>query len=331
MSHEDYWVKRGQKKFQADSWDTLCQWARDGRLKLSDEYKTPENSQWRSIEREPILSSLIPERERLILKRGDVTYRAPNYELIQEWAKRGQVSPEDMVYSSYTQLWTSVSELDTIMKCIPATVITKLAQNKQRRSHLEMALEPQHQKIEAQESETADKGLKGLDSGSSHQIADEDKETDAIVPVLKPSSNMVQEICAPIYDAARLFIVIKDLRPLDRIKGDCVLKSMGLDCQGMSKEEAFTALILGLKKHQQNYLSNEVSARSLGAGNIYEQLQQFIKSIEQQQHVIGNLAEERFVIGNQNRPKMTPEEASLMIYLQTVVEQMIKAVRAFKQ
>ena len=39
---------------------------------------------------------------------------------------------------------------------------------------------------------------------------------------------------------------------------------MSLDCQGMSKQEAFAALVLGLKKHQQNYLSNEVSARSMG-------------------------------------------------------------------
>ena len=325
MSHEDYWVKRGQKKFQADSWDTLCQWAREGRLKLSDEYKTPENHQWRSIQREPVLSSLIPERERLILKRGEASYRAPNYELIQEWAKRGQVSPEDMVYSSYTQLWTPVSELGTIMKCIPDAVISKLAQKKERRRDLEMALEPQEKNVKL-EPEFSEGNVSTLELNH-----DEDKDTDAIIPILKPSAEMIKEICAPIYDTARLFIVIKDLRPLDRIKGECVLKSMKLDCQGMSKQEAFASLIGGLKKHQQFYLGNEVSARSLGAEAIYDKLNEFIQSTELQQHVIGKRAEERFVVGNQNRPKMTPEEASLMINLQTAVEQMIQAVRAFKQ
>ncbi|MAD61660.1 MAG: hypothetical protein CMH49_09170 [Myxococcales bacterium] len=345
MSHEDYWVKRGQKKFQADSWDTLCQWAREGRLKLSDEYKTPESHQWRSIQREPVLSSLMPERERLILKRGEASYRAPNYELIQEWAKRGQVSPEDMVYSSYTQLWTPVSELGTIMKCIPDAVMAKLAQKKERRRDLEMALEPQEKNLTRDtdspkkdvSTESQEKNVKLEPDSPKKDVSilelnnDEDKDTDAMIPILKPSAEIIKEICAPIYDTARLFIVIKDLRPLDRIKGECLLKSMKLDCQGMSKQEAFASLIEGLKKHQQFYLGNEVSARSLGAEAIYDQLNGFIKCTEQRQHVIGKRAEERFVVGNQNRPKMTSEEASLMINLQTAVEQMIQAVRAFKQ
>ncbi len=334
MSHDGYWVRREQKKFQANSWDTLCQWAREGRLKLTDEYKTPESPQWRLVQRDPMLSSMIPEREQLILKRGDATYRAPNYELIQEWAKKGQVSPDDMVYSNYTQLWTAVSEIEAIMQCIPQLVITKLEQKKARRKNLEFALDD-HQQTEVSVKVVQEVDLDSEEQQTEEQQTEEqqteEQQTDAIIPILKPSSAIIQEICAPIYDVARLFLVIKDLRPLDRIKGECLLKSLKLDCQGMSKKEAFSEAILALKKHQELYLSNELSARSLGADEVFQTLMSFIESIEQEQDVIGNLDEERFVVGNQNRPKMTPDEASLMIKLQTIVEQMIQAVRAFKQ
>ena len=104
MSRPGFWIKRGERLFEASSWDMICEWAQSGRIKLNDHYSTPQTRGWREVRRDPTLSGLIPKRERLLLKRGDEEYSAPNYEVIQDWARRGQVSPDDMIYSSYTQL-----------------------------------------------------------------------------------------------------------------------------------------------------------------------------------------------------------------------------------
>lgn len=321
MSRQGYWVKRDEKKFEGSSWETLCQWASQGRLKLSDEFITPENAQWRLVEREPTLSALIPQRERLVLKRGDHTYRAPNYELIQQWASRGQVSPQDLIYSSYTQLWTSVKDLANIMKYIPEEVIKKTADRQARR----------HGVAEYQVSSFREIDAQSKFQDGDEQYIDGEGDTEAMIPALQPTPAMVKEVCAPIYDAARLFIVIKDLRPLDRLKGECLLKSLDLDCQGMSKKEALSIILDKMQKHQRAYLANEVSASSIGAVEVYTNLIEFISLLEQGLDIIGSLDDERFVVGNQNRPKMTADEATLMINLHSAVEQMIHAVRVFKQ
>ena len=364
MSRQGYWVKRDEKKFEASSWETLCQWASQGRLKLSDEFITPENAQWRLVEREPTLSALIPQRERLVLKRGDHTYRAPNYELIQQWASRGQVSPEDLIYSSYTQLWTSVNDLANIMKYIPEEVIKKTADRQTRRrgvaeyqgssfreidsqsdfqggdesvqaktllatSRLKQEQQPLYEPSESASANMSNDGE--VEAHDHEQYIDGESDTEAMIPALQPSPAMIKELCAPIYDAARLFIVIKDLRPLDRLKGECLLKSLELDCQGMSKKEALSITLDKMQKHQREYLANEVSASSIGAVAVFKNLIEFISLLEQGLDIVGSLDDERFVVGNQNRPKMTADEATLMINLHSAVEQMIHAVRLFKQ
>ena len=111
----------------------MCQWAKKGRLKLDDGFMTPETFKWKLVERDPTLSALIPRVERLILKRGEDT--GSNYEFVQSWARKGQVSPEDMIYSSYTQLWARVSDLPSIMEHIPDQVIQQHKEKQKRRKN----------------------------------------------------------------------------------------------------------------------------------------------------------------------------------------------------
>ena len=133
MSKRGYYLRRGDQIFEGYSWEQLCEWAAQGRIKPDDRFMTPESSTWREVEREPTLISLIPHRERLLLKRGDQTYKASGYEMIQTWAEKGQVSPDDQLYSSYTQLWTRVSELPNIMKHMPQLVLQKFEAKQSRR------------------------------------------------------------------------------------------------------------------------------------------------------------------------------------------------------
>ena len=106
---------------------------------------------------------------------------------------------------------------------------------------------------------------------------------------------------------------------------------MSIDCQGMNKQEAFGHVLKGLQVHKQAYLVNETSANSLGALQLYSSLSDFMKQLEIGLPIIGKLDEIRFVVGNQNKPKISPEEAALMLSLHSAVEQMVYAVRQFKQ
>lgn len=332
MSNRGYYLRRGDQIFEGASWEQLCEWATQGRIKPSDRFMTPESSKWRDVEREPTLLSLIPHRERIILRRGDHTYKASGYEMIQIWAAKGQVSPDDQVYSSYTQLWTSVRDLPSIMEHIPKIVLDKteaLHKRRQVLAHLQIqdveesrssSLSDDHFSLESESYEDSP-------SSNEHHL----QATEMITPVHKPSESSIKEIIAPIYDSARLFISVKEMRPLDRIKGECFLSSLNLDCQGMNKREALSGLSKQLGNHVKSYFPDEISARSIGAIDVYFSIKDFLAALDDGLENIGKVEEERFVVGNHNRPKLSAEESSLMIYLHSCIEQMISAVRAFKQ
>lgn len=327
MSQRGYFIRREEKSFQASSWEQLCDWASSGRVKPDDDFMTPESSQWRQVKREPTLSILIPHSERLLLKRGDQTYKAQSNEMLQEWAAKGQVSPDDLVYSTYTQLWTRVSDLPSLMNCIPELVHEKMRERQIRRHNVSL-LTP-HQSHPMNASNDHD-----LLQDESESVVNDSKSThygESTDSILQLSAQSLQQICAPLYDTARLFIVIKELRPLDRLNGECKLSSLHIDCQGMNKHEALTALRDGLISHQREFFPDETSARSIGALSVYEALHDFLNTLDDGLPHVGHLDESRFVVGNQNRPKMSAEESTLMINLHSCIEQMISAVRNFKR
>ena len=505
MSRPGFWIKRGERLFEASSWDMICEWAQAGRLKLNDQYSTPQTRELREVRRDPTLSGLIPKRERLLLKRGDREYSAPNYEVIQDWARRGQVSPDDMIYSSYTQLWARVSDLPSITQLIPEYVIKlnderslrrgsinksfnhdtstssmpeptsktltdvlasqsatqvdhqtsdpdiDLAESRDRSRDLSSSFHQQsthppqkkapvdmlqfnhaeineeidnllndielidfelderddepyvddllnhfkqadnqahtpdlndgHQDVQSDHEDDRSGQLSNykpsdkIDEEHADEQADEpsrdmgyqpddenykesgeqaegqgrmydaaqnfqqdheppldgsEMATEILLPHLRPSPQDIKSICAPFYDTARLFIAIKDLRPLDTIPEGSVLQSLDLNCQGLSKKEAMRTLRQKLSQHAEAYLSDEVSAITLGAIELYQAQNRLIELLIEVDPYIGQISQERFVIGNANRPKMTSKEAEAMLNMHSCVEHLIRCVKNYK-
>ena len=518
MSRPGFWIKRGERLFEASSWDMICEWAQVGRLKLTDQYSTPQTRGWREVRRDPTLSGLVPKRERLILRRGSQEYSAPNYEVIQDWARRGQVSPDDMIYSSYTQLWAKVSDLPSITQLIPDYVIQRNAERAHRRGSISHSFEgddvvdlpvssPSKALADALFSintsgvKTTAEELKEVkhDSGESREdmggddtttedpgditsaqelpssipsknhthseevLADQAREatdeltrgehdsddeslsatppdtqrsnqleerspsdhvqsaplstpnlsiaeastpstsepsarssamassehegqspvrnsediphlvddgwadlkrepdhapesrsavtpdmdpeplqdqvipdssemtTETLIPRLRPSVEEVTAICAPFYDTARLFIAIKDLRPLDHIPDQSRLEALDLNCQGLSKKQALNAVHAKLVQHQELYFSNEADVMRLEAHDLHAAQGQLIELLSEVDPYIGVVSEERFVIGNENRPKMTSQEAESMLRMHACIEQLIRCTKKYKE
>lgn len=355
MSRHQYLIKRDENVFEASSWEELCQWAREGRIKLGDEFHTPSTSSWRAVSRDPTLSGLIPKRERLILKRGDQKFGAPDYELIQKWAAQGQVSPEDLIFSSYTQLWARVTDLPSIMKHIPSRIIVKTEERAQRRRQI-LEGEGGEERVSPVSRENLEEGRPAqaeerppldeeviltndpsnppsiilTDSAEAHRTETEEKDTDAAIAPLRPSREDVEKICAPSYDAARLFLILRELRPLERLEGQCKLNSLKLNCADMTKREAIQALHDALQNHINAYLPDEVSAASIGAKPLFQALHRLQDRLMMSLEHVGQVAEERFVVGNENRPKVTPEEALAMQNLQSAFEALVQATKRFK-
>jgi hypothetical protein len=154
--------------------------------------------------------------------------------------------------------------------------------------------------------------------------------TETLLPKISFDQPDTTTLCAPFYDTARLFITIKDLRPLDKIQGESWLNSLDLNCQGMSKKEALSILRDKLSHHRDLYLPDEASALALGAHDLYLAQAQLIELLIEVEPYIGEMSDERFVIGNNNRPKMTSQEADAMLKMHSCVEQLIRCAKNYK-
>ena len=178
--------------------------------------------------------------------------------------------------------------------------------------------------------------LTGLSLGNvsthdDHLYHQDEIDTDAAIESLRPSQSDIQHICAPAYDAARLFLVAQDLRPLDLVPSPTFLSSVKLECGGLDKRSAFSALSKALMLHLNDYLPDTLSARAIGAQDLRKAMTTLIEALNQHEDVIGMISEERFVIGNDNRPKITPEEASVMRELQVHIQQLVRETKRYKE
>ena len=69
----------------------------------------------------------------------------------------------------------------------------------------------------------------------------------------------------------------------------------------------------------------------LEAHDLHAAQGQLIELLSEVDPYIGVVSEERFVIGNENRPKMTSQEAESMLRMHACIEQLIRCTKKYKE
>ena len=145
----------------------------------------------------------------------------------------------------------------------------------------------------------------------------------------------IKVILDPYYDAARLFLVAREMRPLDYVQGRCDVPSFNMEFEGQDKKKVFQAMSQCLSEHLMA-IKNKV--KTLKSSTIVTTLTPLLtaaealqRSIDDSIDVIGRIGPERIVVGNQNRPKMTAEEVNAMAHIYTNFGGVISAANVLKK
>ncbi len=129
----------------------------------------------------------------------------------------------------------------------------------------------------------------------------------------------------PFYDAARVFVVTRDLRPGELLETSCRMPGVVDDFLGTAKRAIYHRVTDVLQGHLERVVRParaEMRPDELpGFERMLDRAEQFVGILDGARDLIGKKPPERVVIGNQGRPKMTPEE-------EQVVQRLDKALKA---
>jgi hypothetical protein len=135
------------------------------------------------------------------------------------------------------------------------------------------------------------------------------------------------------YDLARLFMICKDMRPLELLQGTCFVPTLQQNLESMEKKKIFEIIYQHLLNQIQpqltNILSNHTQHDTLK--DLHQTSQYLLHYFEAGLDCIGLIGVDRIVIGNQNRPKMTAEEEKCMIDLHHLIKQAILIIKQMKK
>lgn len=129
------------------------------------------------------------------------------------------------------------------------------------------------------------------------------------------------------YDVAKVFVYTRDLRPGELLESSCTLGQNGEDFLGTAKRGIYHRLTAALEQHIEGPVRAarpEMSADEVpGYELMVFRAQQLLEVMRRAEPLIGQKPPERFIVGNTGRPKMSPEEESLIVEIDTVLKRLI--------
>jgi hypothetical protein len=129
------------------------------------------------------------------------------------------------------------------------------------------------------------------------------------------------------YDVAKVFVYTRDLRPGELLESSCTLGQNGEDFLGTAKRGIYHRLAGALERHIEGPVRAaraEMSGDELaGYELMLSRAHQLLEVMRRAEPVVGQKPPERFIVGNTGRPKMSPEEESLIVEIDTVLKRLI--------
>jgi hypothetical protein len=129
------------------------------------------------------------------------------------------------------------------------------------------------------------------------------------------------------YDVAKVFVYTRDLRPGELLESSCTLGQNGEDFLGTAKRAIYHRLANALEQHIDGPVRAARTEMSADEGPGYELMleraKQLLEVMRRAEPLIGQKPPERFIVGNTGRPKMSPEEESLIVEIDTVLKRLI--------
>ncbi|MCB9538465.1 MAG: hypothetical protein H6704_19610 [Myxococcales bacterium] len=129
------------------------------------------------------------------------------------------------------------------------------------------------------------------------------------------------------YDVARAYVVTKDLRPGELLETACKLPSTNDSFLGQGKKPIYMTLRKRIDEHIAGPLAAvaddlEPSNRP-GYALLMHRAHELAAVLAEGERVIGQKGPDRVVVGNQGRPKMSPEEATIMLRIDAALKGLI--------
>ncbi len=129
------------------------------------------------------------------------------------------------------------------------------------------------------------------------------------------------------YDVARAYVVTKDLRPGELLETACKLPTTNDSFLGQGKKPIYMTLRKRIDEHIAGPLAAiaadlEPSNRP-GYALLMHRAHELAAVLAEGERVIGQKGPDRVVVGNQGRPKMSPEEADVMLRIDAALKGLI--------
>ena len=298
-------IQRGEERYQALGEEQLIAWAREGRVQSGDLLFVPAHGAWQAAESYPPLTQLLLERSPYLIQRGTQRYPVPSIELLQEWLDEGRIAEDDQVWSAAAGRSFTALELSGL----------SLQQRQGEGTRQETPALEQRAPLQGSEAPAAP------EARTSSRVAEEIKQLQAEsapeppAPPPEPGARAAPaRSIRPLYDAVRVFVAARTLRPGERLARPARLSPEGPSLEGEEKRTIFERLIAHLEA--QRALPLDEAQRA--------QLEQLIELLKAGLPQIGARPPERLVVGHGNAPMMCFEERALMEELHQALGALIR-------
>ena len=303
-----YVIRRAGQRYRAPNQEALSAWISAGRVRLDDEVKEESEGEeaWRRFERDPKLRRLFPYDDCLLVRRGDHTYRAHELALVERWAREGKLSPSDEIYVPTDDTWWRAAEHPTLRQA--------LLERSQLASNKPVLSEP---------------------------VLSEPVLSEPVLsePVLGEERR--RALTAPLYDAARLYLVASDLMGEQGLEGPCWVESWGVELSGLTRVALFEQLHHHLTAHQEGpvrealSLTYEQSERGVeevreALKSLSERLEHLLCTLSTQQASLGLKSPERFVVGSAPSASLHPDERVALRSIRESLSSALSSARALR-
>jgi hypothetical protein len=276
-----------------------------------------------------------------VIRRAGQRYRAPNQEALSAWISAGRVRLDDEVKGEGEgeEAWRRFErdpELRRLFSYDDCVLVRRGGHT--YRAH-ELALVVRW----AREGKVAPSDEVYVPEDDAWWRADEhptlrqallERAHTSSSPALSEAER--RALTAPVYDAARLYLVASDLMGDQRLEGPCWVESWGVELSDLTRVELFERLHTHLNAHQEGAvrealsLTYEQHAQGVEAAReaikrLSERLEELLCALREHRPSIGLKSPERFVVGSAPSASLHPDER---VALRAIKESLSRALGA---
>ncbi|MFN3202159.1 MAG: hypothetical protein ACE366_27395 [Bradymonadia bacterium] len=347
---QQFWLRKGDKNYPADSLETVLKWASAGNINPDDLIFHPAYGKWFRAGDSPQLVSRFPAQQRAASSgawAGQSLGATAELAAKSFGAEVGAPSAPAKPAEGSDSIAETVMELNVVtpgptggavaaddLKAPSAPAEAPAAP--EAPSPPTAAAEPPSAPDETPQSESQNKPQAAPEPAPSEAPeapAAEEVSDEAGAPEFEgepPRYVDRKGLMKPFYHVARAFVMTRDMRPGETLEGSCVLPGTERDFKGEEKRPIYDALSAYVLEHLDGALESARAEHSKEEMPAFEALvsrgQALHAALVAASTAIGASVPERVVIGNSNRPKMSPDENASMME----IDQRLKGVISLK-